>query len=125
MKDQRPVRAERTADATPHQIWKNVLWRGKTVKVKPSLSFEEMIDCYNDITGTITDEATGMIRYELLDFTVKIYILAYYTQLEFPQTIEEQYDMIYNTDLYGSIAAAVNQEQTAAIKEAVYLYTGK
>ena len=125
MKDQRPVKAEQTADKTQHQIWRNVLWRGKTVKVKPFLPFEEMMDCYNAIIDTMTDETTGMIRYELLDFTVKVYILAYYTQIEFPQTIEEQYEMIYNTDLYGSVAAAVNQEQTAAIKEAVYLYIGK
>lgn len=104
-------------------------WNSQTIYVRSLLSFNEMIQLVENIIASCSNidqgSGDGQIILEKLDFCKRFWIVTYYAMVEFPNSIQDQYAILYGTDLYDSIKEVINDGQLNAIIECIDLYIHK
>ena len=95
--------------------------RGKyEFNVKRSLSFDEAAEFVASIVVLCFDSDNGIYRPQALDFAIRFCTHDAYANIELPnkKNIKRAYDVIYKTDLYDMVKAAVDEEQYEALVHA-------
>lgn len=101
---------------------KTILWHGKRININPLLEFKDFFDLIGDIiTHCIKD---GKMIIESVDFVFKAKSIERYGGISLPNDINEQYKIIYSSDLVQTIFNEVNAEQLKSIKQIIQVYTG-
>lgn len=100
---------------------KVVQWRTKRITVRPLLSFGETMRIVNNVMDACIDSETGYFIPETIDFALRFNIVSMYACVEMPDDVQQQYILLYATDLYDTVLSNVNQAQIETIKNAVNL----
>ena len=103
---------------------KTILWHGKRINVNPLLSLKEMFELVDEIMAGCIKEPEKTIVLEAVDFIFKIKTLSKYTDIMLPDDLEEQYRIIYASDLVESVFSNVNQIQLNVLRDVIRAYTG-
>ena len=109
--------------ALPLQKTKEVAWRGLKVTVKNCLPLQEYLALTDRILKDASD-GNGNILYELLDFSLRVNIIATYLFVDLPKDAQKLYDIVYRTDLYDLVINSVDTDQVHQLLKAINLYAG-
>lgn len=102
-----------------------VNWFGnETIYIRKILSLKDMTDLVRNMLKACETKTTGVFAPELIDFSFRLYIVTAYTLVDIPNNIEEQYKLLYLTDLFETTINNINQSQYQAIVRSVNLYVG-
>lgn len=85
----------------------------ETLTLNEAISFTEtaLEICF------LTNEDEGVSFFpELKEFAFKVAIIAYYTDLEMPESTEHLYDVIYNTELFNMVIEIVGADQFSELR---------
>jgi len=83
---------------------------GLQVKVKPILTFADTIGFTSEAVRSIIDEVDENVAYELYDFIIKSLTLKYFTNISLPNDINEQYQLVYETQLFNNVVQAIDDK---------------
>ena len=85
-------------------------WHGLELAIKRNLSVSEAKGFINGVIDVCLPEG-GEYTPELYDIAIRGNVLAYYTNVTIPSSIEHLYDMIYRTDIYNTVLENINTDQ--------------
>ena len=98
--------------------YKKIQWHSTTLTIKQTLSIEEYIDTIHSIIQScMTPEETCAV--ELLDFSIKLNIIASYALVELPSKLDDAFYIIYSSDLFDTVCKHISQSQLNSIRETV------
>jgi hypothetical protein len=103
---------------------KTILWHGKRININPLLSFKETFELVSDVINGCTKSEDNVIIAEVVDFVFKSKTLEKYGNIELPDDIESQYQIIYGSDIVKNVWGSVNKEQLDMLKRTINYYTG-
>lgn len=96
-----------------------VIWNGKSVYVKRLLSFREVSQFINAVIDLCFDTEHEIAIPEAADFAIRLNVLMRYAGIIMDDDIEEQYRIVYESNLYESIIGVINSAQLDAIRDTV------
>jgi hypothetical protein len=103
--------------------YKKVPWHTTTLTVRQLLSAKECCGLIENIYKNCLSP-DGDFKIELLDFSLRVNIIATYANVCFPTTPEDTYYIVYASDLYETVCRVVNQNQLNMIKSTVEMRIG-
>lgn len=89
-----------------------------TVKVRNTVSITEMLALTTSAVDTCFT-SDGQYVPEMEDFAIKCGIIATYTNVQLPEELNEQYDVVYKTTLFDDIIGYINPVQYREIEYGV------
>lgn len=89
-------------------------WCGLDITIKRYLDLNEALAFITKVVESSFDES-GEYAPERQYIAMRLVTIALYTNLSLPKSIEEQYDLIYGTDLYSFVADRVDEDQYNSI----------
>lgn len=95
------------------------IWNGIEIEVKHSLNIYEMKLLFDYVVERCFSSDDGSYQPEYRDFAERASTIAVYTNVELPVSVEDQYDLMYKTDIYSAVYKNINSEQHYAILDAV------
>lgn len=104
--------------------FKRINWHNAKLVVRTCLSAEEYENTVRGIVDYCRTEDGG-IAVEMIDFAERANLIASYALLEMPQDFEKLYRLVYASDLYDTVCAAVSAAQLDAIKRSVRMICGE
>lgn len=101
-------------------------WNGLKIVVKRHLSLAEATKFVDACVNACFDSDTAVYAPEMKDAAVDSSIVAFYTNITLPESIEKQYELIYHSAILDSIKPYIDQNQLNSIicaidKKAEYL----
>lgn len=81
------------------------------IAVKKSLSFSEMVNFVDGAVKSCFLEDTNIFMPELRSFAIRFGIIEYYTNIELPDNIQEQYHFLMHSDIPDIVIEAVDKVQ--------------
>lgn len=84
---------------------------GVNMRVKHTLSLQEMMQFVEDVVSSCVDPEDGMFRPELRGFAIKYALVSYYTNFNTPSDMSKLYDLLYRTDVPKQILCFIDKEQ--------------
>lgn len=102
-----------------------VIWRGLKLRVSGMIPLKAAMDLVDEVCGACVREEDGSVNAEMTDFALRVYALDYYAGIELPRNAEKQYEIVYGSDLYETVAKHINNEQLSSIRDAVAFYVGR
>lgn len=115
-----PVSADVILEKIPKGIGsKRVYWKGLGIVVKTFLTFAETVRFTDNVMNACFNREKDMFLPEGLDYAFRINVLMSYTNLEIPSNIEDQYRMVFETEIYDLVCAAINPAQLDSLKRSV------
>lgn len=99
---------------------RTILWHGIAVTIRYLLPIKEVTLLVNSVMDGCYDKAHDVFIPEMMDFAFRVNIVTRYACVDLPQDIEEQYEILYNTDIFDTIASAINTAQMQSIKDTIY-----
>ena len=112
----------RTVGVTAKQN-KKIVWRNNSIVVKQMITAKEFFETVQNILHDCTSDA-GEFAPELLDFAVRVNVIAAFAYVELPTEFEELFYAAYASDLFDAVYKNTNKAQIDAIKNAVEMYAG-
>ncbi len=103
---------------------KYIMWHGKRIKINPLLSFKEFFELSCAIISGCTKSQDNVLVPESIDFVFKARTIEKYGNIDLPHDIDDQYKIIYGSDIVEYIFKEVNQKQLHALSEIIHGYTG-
>jgi hypothetical protein len=95
---------------------------GQDIEVTPVISMYTFDNCVARIVDMLYDNEGNYIP-NLKDFFIRIVLLFAYTNVKFPNDVEDiledLYDLVYKTSFFHDVIKVANAEQVAAINAAV------
>ena len=98
---------------------RTIMWHGKAISVRTLLPIHEVSLFVNSVMSACYDVEHEVIIPEMMDFAYRVNVVSRYACVELPDDIEEQYVLLYNTDIYDTIIAAVNTAQLQSIEKTI------
>lgn len=98
-----------------------VNWHGKIINVRQLLSVEEEFSLIRKILKYCCNENTDQFIPELIDLSMRLNIVSYYSDVELPVDIEEQHKLLYCSDLFDIIVSHTNKAQIDSIMRSIRL----
>lgn len=95
------------------------IWNGIEIEIKHSLNIYEMKLLFDYVVERCFSSDDGSYQPEYRDFAERASTIAVYTNIELPASVEDQYDLMYKTDIYSAVYKNINSEQHYAILDAV------
>lgn len=114
--------AEQLMEGCPPSIEKTMMWHGRAVKVKKTLTLSEYIDFIYSALDACLNKETNTYRLEILDFVFRVNVVTRYAKAELPEDLEDQYRVLYETDLYNVIMTYINADQVDSLYRTVRMY---
>ena len=102
-------------DNSPGQI----RWHGLPITVRPILSLREVALFIDDVMGACLDPERGTGMPELADFLIRVNTVLRYSNAGLPDDPDEQYQLMYGSDLYEQITQNICKDQLESIKESI------
>lgn len=103
--------------------YKSISWHSSQLIIKPLLTLPEYVDTVHRIICDCTG-SDGTIAKELLDYSIRLHVIAAYSFVEVPEDLEQAYYIAYQSDLYDTVVKNVNAAQIDAIKKSVQMCIG-
>ena len=100
-------------------LQRTIMWHGIAVTVRTILPMSEAISFVDGIMKACYDKTHDIIMPEVMDFAFRFYVVTSYAHVEMPDNIEEQYELLYCTDVFDVIANAVNHAQLKSLRDTV------
>lgn len=101
-----------------------VQWNGKSLYVRPILKLKDMTFLIQDVLKTCETKTPGVLAPELIDFSFRRHIVSMYSLIEMPDDLDDQYKILYETDLFDVVTKNINKDQYQGILRAINLYVG-
>lgn len=95
-----------------------VSWNGLDITVKRALPYETMLSMCAGVAGNCFDE-NGTYAPEAKEVSLRLAILALYTNLSIPLSVDKRYEMACLSGVYETIVGAINPYQYKHIVESV------
>ena len=95
------------------------IWNGIEIKVKRYLNIYEMKILFDSILSRCFSVDEGAYQPEYRDFAERASTVAIYSDLRMPDGVEDQFDLMYKTDLYYSISERIDPIQRGAVLDAI------
>lgn len=82
--------------------------------LRETIGFMQMMEIVETVVRAcfITD---GSYRPEFKDFMLRCEVLEKYTNIDLPSDINEQYDIVYKSGIFGHVVSCINKEQLGII----------
>ncbi len=103
---------------------KYIMWHGKRIKITPLISMEEVFKLVSKIMCGCTRRDDNIVIPESVDFVFRVKVIEAYGNIRLPEDVDEQYRIVYGTDIVCLILNEINQNQLNAIQNIIYAYTG-
>lgn len=100
-----------------------IVWHGLKVIVRHMIGLSEMQNLVDIVWHQCRDEEG--LHAELMDFQMRCAVITFYTNVNLPDTAEEQYEMLYGTDLYEAVTQHISQPQLRAVEDALRMYMSR
>lgn len=97
----------------------DVDWMGCSIHVKRFLEFQEMMGFVNGVTSGCFAKSDNSYMPEARDFFFRCHIVEYYTNIELPDDLEEENQLLYGTNIIETILRNVDMGQFQAIMDAI------
>lgn len=82
------------------------------IKVKNRISLNDMVVLVNLIVNMCTDSQTGMVKWEIYEYVVKLVISAVYCGIDVPQDLEVGYSAVCGEgDLFALVEKYADEDQ--------------
>lgn len=94
---------------------RTIRWSGKAVKVKPLLLPAEMSEFLGSVMDSCIDSAHGSMMPEFMDLAIRANTVLRYTDIDLPETLDEQTELLYGTDLYDTVREHICTAQLDAL----------
>lgn len=104
--------------------YKTVVWRGFELYVRPILGAREANCFFDSVMSACYDASRDLFFPEMVDFAFRAAVLVWYAGVELPESVEEQWRVVYASDLYDRVLAEICGAQVAALSRAVELCMG-
>ena len=95
------------------------MWHGIAVTVRTVLPMQEITSFVNSVMDGCYDSTHDIMVPEMMDFAFRLNVVMRYACVDLPEDIAEQYELLYNTDLYDCIVAVVNSAQVEFIRNTI------
>ena len=97
-----------------------VMWhKNKAILVRRFIPFNEVPAIVEQIVTTVLNPETKEFYPELRDFAFRAAFVMAYALVQMPESIEDQYELLYTTDLYDVVMKHAFQAQVQSIRDAV------
>ena len=108
------------ASARPDNGLELVRWSGMSITVRKMIGIDEM----QQMVGLILDQCWDgeCLRKELADFFLRCAVITFFTNVTLPEKREEQYEILYGTDLFHIVRRTICGDQIASVENALKLY---
>ena len=103
--------------------YEEISWHGLRVVIRRLLPFGETSLFINSVMKSCFIEENGIFVAEAIDFAIRANTVLRHTNIELPEDLDAQYEILYNTDLFDCVLREINSTQHAAILEAIRIYT--
>ena len=80
---------------------------GVDITVRNHLSMEEMVEFVDFVVSNCTQDNGETYIPELKDFLIRVQVIRKYTNIELPNTIKDQYDFVYGSDLISKLVDGI------------------
>ena len=94
---------------------RTIRWNGKVMKVRPLLPPMEMSEFLNSVMDACIDREHGSIMPEFIDLAIRANTVLRYTDMDIPETLDGQTELLYGTDLYDSVREHICKAQLDAL----------
>lgn len=109
--------AEVISDRFPNE--QHIDYYGNDLVVKWAIPFYMVKALVSSIANSCFDKETGTYTPENKDFAVRLCVVDAYTNVDIPDDPEDQYTLLYGTDLIRYVFAAINPDQLDVIMKSV------
>ena len=113
------ITAEQLRGANNVPSHRTVMWHGIAVTLRPLLSLVEVTQFVNSVMDSCYDKEHDVFVPDMMDFAFRVNAVSRYACVELPESIEEQYSILYNTDIFDTIVSYANAAQLQSIKDAI------
>lgn len=93
-------------------------WNGLEITIKHTLTLGEMFALAQGIVEACFDEDNRYVP-EKSDFAMRLGVIELYTNLTLPKDLEEQYDILYRTDIFEFVLGFINSKQFGIIVRSI------
>ena len=95
------------------------IWNGIEIKVKKFLNIFEMKVLYDGILSRCFSTEDGSFQPEYRDFAERATTIVVHSDIQLPEAVSDQYDLVFKTDLYYCVADHIDMMQQSAVLDAV------
>lgn len=119
MEKVKKITAEQLRGANNAPSHRTVMWHGIAVTLRPLLPLVEVTQFVNSVMDSCYDKEHDVFVPDMIDFAFRVNAVSRYACVELPESIEEQYSILYNTDIFDTIVSYANAAQLQSIKDAI------
>lgn len=94
-------------------------WNGLEIVIKKHLSLAEVAKFVDVCVKACFDSDTAAYAPEAKDAAIRSCIVAFYTNITLPESIEKQYELIYHASILDSIIPHIDQTQLKSVISAI------
>lgn len=98
-----------------------IKWRNTQIYVKHIIRVSEMAELINSVMSACCAGDGGFCQ-ELVDYALRYNIVTTYSLVEMPDDLDEQYRILYCSDLYKVVTENINESQLNSIVETISCY---
>ena len=109
---------EKAANST-YQPTATVEWNGLDIVIKQHLSLPEVARFVDACVKACFDSNTAAYTPEAKDAAIRSCIIAFYTNITLPESVEKQYELVYHSMILDTITPNIDQNQLNAVVRAV------
>ena len=119
MEKVKKITAEQLRCANNVPSHRTVMWHGIAVTLRTLLPLVEVTQFVNSVMDSCYDKEHDVFVPDMMDFAFRVNAVSRYACVELPESIEEQYSILYNTDIFDTIVSYANAAQLQSIKDAI------
>lgn len=94
-------------------------FHGVKITVLRRIPYTKLCSLVDAVVKSCFDAESGEYIPEVRDFATRLAVASAYTNLELPDNLEEQYDMMYATDLMDQVHAAIDHNQLSTLRGSI------
>lgn len=114
------------SDIQKHKIYayetlKSVDWYEHRLKIRTLLNPQEVISFIECVLSIcFGKEENDYPKPDLLDYAIKVNVIVRYGLVNISDDLNEQYELVYGTNLYDTIKKNISQSQIQYIEDCIY-----
>lgn len=97
-------------------------WDGLSICVRPLISIEESIELVDTVMQSCINPKGNVFMPELMDLMFRVNVICFYTDVEIPETLQDQCVLVYGTNLYDDVIAVVSDGQITSMQKCLELF---
>ena len=97
-------------------------WDGLSINVRPLISLEESIELVDTVIQSCINPKSHMFMPELIDLLFRVSVIRFYTDLDLPDTLQNQHLLVYGTSIYDDVLEVVQIGQIESMQKCLQLF---